>query len=89
MNISRWQVKRVFAPNTILYANLAPAGNGIITDNYGQPWLKIRLDSEDGSAICLIRAHRQYIKPVITSFDDAVYWQNCDRILRRFIITAK
>ena len=68
MNISRWQVKRVFLPGTVLFADLAPAGNAIITDNYGQPWLKIRIDSSDELSICLLRAHKNYIKPVNTSF---------------------
>lgn len=72
MNISRWQVKRVFSPGTILFADLAPAGNSILTDHYGKPWMKIRIDSEDESSICIIRAHQNYIKPVNTSFDSGI-----------------
>ena len=68
MNISRWQVKRIFSLGTVLFADLAPAGNSIITDNYGQPWMKIRIDSKDELSICFIRAHKRYIKPVNTSF---------------------
>ena len=79
MNISRWQVKRIFPPGTVLFADLAPAGNAITTDNYGQPWMKISIDSEDELSICLIRAHKKYIKPVNTSFGSGAVPIYCRR----------
>jgi hypothetical protein len=64
-NFGQWSVVRRFQKNTpsqYLTANLSPAGFATLIDEFGKPWLKVSIGSND--EICLVRANSNYVKPV-------------------------
>ncbi len=62
MNVREWSVVRRFPQDTVLVANIAPAGFATIGDEDGKPWLKVRIGAE--SQICLVRANSDFIRPI-------------------------
>lgn len=62
MNVREWSVVRRFPQDTVLVANIAPAGFATMRDEDEKPWLKVRIGAE--SQICLVRANSDFIRPI-------------------------
>ena len=62
LNVVNWGVVRQFRTGTILTSNTTPAGFATLTDSRGLPWLKVSIGRNE--QICLVRANRQFIRPV-------------------------
>jgi len=62
MNVVNWPVALRFGNGTRLTANTAPAGFATMMDERGLPWLKVSIGDQD--QICLVRANRQFVRPV-------------------------
>jgi hypothetical protein len=61
-NFVQWSIVRRFPRNTVLTSNITPAGFATVMDERDLPWLKVSVGSND--RICLVRANRQYIRPI-------------------------
>jgi hypothetical protein len=62
LTIGQWAIVKRFRRNTILTANLTPAGFATMTDTLNKPWLKVSMGEND--QICLVRANSKFIRPV-------------------------
>jgi hypothetical protein len=62
LTIGQWAIVKRFRRNTVLKANLTPAGFATITDTLKKPWLKVDIGEND--RICFVRANARYIRPV-------------------------
>lgn len=62
LTIGQWAIVKRFSRNTILKANLTPAGFATITDTLKKPWLKVDIGEND--RICFVRANARFIRPV-------------------------
>ncbi|MBL1177325.1 hypothetical protein [Pantanalinema sp. GBBB05] len=62
MNIREWSVVRRFPYNTVLVANMTPAGMVTMFDEANKPWLKVTIGDND--KICLVRANNSFIRPL-------------------------
>ncbi|MBW4521115.1 MAG: hypothetical protein KME16_15635 [Scytolyngbya sp. HA4215-MV1] len=58
----QWAVVKQFKKNTMLTANLAPAGFAMLSDTQGRAWLKVSIGVND--RICMVRANAKLIKPI-------------------------
>ncbi|MGI0487982.1 hypothetical protein ACN4EK_21290 [Pantanalinema rosaneae CENA516] len=62
MNVREWSVVRRFPYNTVLVANMTPAGMVTLLDESNKPWLKVTIGDND--QICLVRANSSFIRPL-------------------------
>lgn len=62
MNIRDWSVVRRFPYNTVLVANMTPAGMVTMYDESNKPWLKVTIGDKD--QICLVRANSSFVRPL-------------------------
>ena len=60
-NIDQWSIVRSFKRNSVLKANITPAGFALLYDTRNKPWLKVSLGTKD--QICLVRANSKFIQP--------------------------
>ncbi len=60
--VYNWTVVNRFSRDTVLAANITPAGFSTMMDNRGLPWLKVNIGPND--TICLVRANSRFVRPL-------------------------